>query len=209
MSASASDSDPHEHGAHKPKPRLSQTEASALVAMWNSLQMDGGHAQPAKPEVLKYVVASVATMGLIITIWTAAGNVVESNKGVAATNQKLIDHVDSIDTRVALIEKGRAENLPRIDGEIAKAASENKMQNDRIQNAAEALSDERRARNDDNAATRKAQADILALIARLTEKVADLDKGQALLQDRQQRSNHSEIDRPQHDAQAVGGPAQR
>ena len=171
-----------------------------LRQILSEFKMGEAASAPSKPDTWKWISAAAAVIGLIVTIWTAAGNVVESNKTVAASNQKLIDRVESIDYRLSIVEKGRAENLPRIDGEIAKASSENKMQSDRIQSAAEALADERRARNEDNAATRKAQSDIMALISKLADKIAEIDKSVAVMQAPGRRSDSGPRQQPQRDA---------
>ncbi|MGI3902461.1 MAG: hypothetical protein ACRYGP_16965 [Janthinobacterium lividum] len=158
-------------------------------------EMTVGASSPPKPDWWKWVGGAVAVFGLIITIATSAISVVSSN-------QKLLDKIDGMDDRLKVVEAGRAVNIPRLDEQIQA----NKLQDQRIQNMIDSSSDERKARQASDADARKAQADILALVARLTDRVNDLTTEQAVQRERQR---HGALPVPEHDAQATQVPMPR
>ncbi len=158
-----------------------------------------GASPPPAPDIWKHASILVGAAGLALTV-------VGSSVAIVQSNTKLYDKVDGLDGRVGVLEKSRSDNLPRINDQIQSQASENKMQNDRIQSVAEALNAERMARTQDNVDSRKAYSDIMSLLSKLADKVADIDKTVAVMQGPGRRS---ELNAPEHDAQLATKPLAR
>ena len=188
----------HPHGAHirtedteKPPREISayirNGDRSELASMMDQMRV-GGHAPTAEPGIWKHASVLIGAAGIAITIVGAATAVVQSNT-------RLYDKVENIDDRLRVVEAGRIINIPRLD----KQEAENKQQSDRINAIVESLADERRARSADSVETRKAQQDIMALIGRYADRLAEIDKAGP---GRPAGARHSAAEAPQRDAQA-------
>lgn len=138
------------------------------------------------------------TAAVVISAITLSLTIAGSAQSFISSNTKLMDKIDAMDARLAIVEKRQVENLPRLEEQIR----DNKLQDQRFQNMVESQADERKARQQSDADHQKAQVDILAMIARLTERIADLDKAQAIQSDRQNRG-HTELGHSEKDAMAV------
>lgn len=167
-----------------------RADVSELVEMLHGMRVgENAAAPPVKPKVdLSFNIPTMlAILAMVGTGFTALNNF-ESRLSKAEVGVQ--DGKDRAVRYVPIIEALRES--------IQGQTSENKMQNDRINSIVDALADERRARNADGVETRKAQQDIMALIAKLADKVSDIGTDVAVIKSGGRRS---EMGPPEHDAQ--------
>ena len=161
---------------------------SDLRDMLKDLKLGDGVPAPPKPDAWKWVGGAVAVITLVLGV---AG----SAQSVVASNQRLIDKIENMDGRLAAIEKARPENLQRLDAAIA----ENRSQADTINSIRESVAEERRQRAEDGVASRKAIADLMSIMTKLADRLADVVTDVAVMKAQGKRSDAAQT-RPQMDA---------
>lgn len=173
-----------EEGEAKVSDYVRDGRAADLRSILRELVIGDGPYPPPPIDRWKHMPMLISAGALVLTVLGSSIAIVQSNT-------RLYDKVDMIDTRLTTVENRQTINTPRLDQQIA----ENKSQADTINAIRESISEERKQRGADGIENRKVFNDLTALISRLADKVADIDKSVAVMQAPGRRSDGERFER--------------